>query len=108
MSKEITRDEIKAKLERNEALILVEALAEPYYRAGHLPGALLMPHDRVRELAGQVVPDKSAEVVVYCASATCRNSHIAAAQLELLGYQKVRVYAGGKADWQEGGLALQS
>ena len=53
------------------------------------------------------LPDWKQEIVVYCASATCRNSHIAAGTLERLGYENVAVYAGGKEDWTAAGLPLE-
>jgi rhodanese-related sulfurtransferase len=43
---------------------------------------------------------------VYCASSTCRNSDIAANQLDALGYTDVRVYVEGKQDWIEAGLSV--
>jgi rhodanese-related sulfurtransferase len=86
---------------------LVEALPEKYWRDWHLPGALNLPHDRVREHAPVLLPDRSAEIVVYCASRTCQNSHIAARVLEQMGYANVAVYPGGKQDWQEAGLAVE-
>jgi rhodanese-related sulfurtransferase len=107
MSQTISRDELVTKIDRNEAFTLLEALPERYYRKAHLPGARLMPHDRVAELAEQLIPGKSAEVVVYCASDTCQNSHQAAAALATLGYERVRVYAGGKADWQAADLPTE-
>ena len=103
----ITRDELKLALEAGNALALLEALPEKYYRHGHLPGARLFPHEQARELAPQVLPDKSAPVVVYCASDTCFNSHYAAAMLSELGYPDVRVYVEGKSDWQAAGLPLE-
>ena len=54
-----------------------------------------------------MLPDMGAEIVVYCASSTCQNSHIAARTLQSLGYRDVAVYAGGKQDWSEAGLALE-
>ena len=101
----IDRHTLQARLGR---AILVEALPEKYYRDGHLPGARHLPHDRARALASAVLPDKNAEIVVYCASATCQNSHIAARVLEQMGYADVAVYPGGKQDWQEAGLALEA
>jgi len=86
---------------------LVEALPEKYYRDAHLPGAKHLPHDQVRQLAPSVLPDKDAEIVAYCASATCQNSHIAAKTLAQLGYTNVAVYGGGKQDWQEAGLPVE-
>jgi rhodanese-related sulfurtransferase len=47
---------------------------------------------------------QGAEIVVYCASPICQNSHIAARSFEQLGYTNVGVYAGGKQDWQDAGL----
>ena len=103
----ISRDELAPRL-ADPRLVLLEALPEKYYRDGHLPGARWFPHDRARELAAVAAPRKDAPVVVYCASATCQNSHVAAKVLVDLGYQDVRVYAGGKADWADAGLPLET
>lgn len=107
MTRTINREELLLRLDATPRPVLIEALPERYFRDGHLPGARHMPHDMVRALAAEALPDKSTEIVVYCASATCRNSHIAAGQLERLGYRNVSVYAGGKDDWQAAGLALE-
>jgi len=107
MTKQIDRDTLSRRLAGANPPVLVEALPEKYYRDGHLPGARHLPHDEVDRLAATILPDKSAEVVVYCASRSCQNSHIAAAKLTQLGYENVTVYAGGKQDWSEAGLALE-
>jgi rhodanese-related sulfurtransferase len=107
MSKTLTRAEVQAKLAGPARPILLEALPAKYFLDGHLPGAVHIPHDQVRALAAAALPDKDAEIVVYCASATCQNSHIAAGMLEQLGYRNVGVYAGGKQDWVEAGLPLE-
>jgi rhodanese-related sulfurtransferase len=62
----ISRDELKSKIDRRDRFDLVEALPEEYFDRSHLPGAVNMPGDRVRELAPKLVPDKNADVVVYC------------------------------------------
>ena len=94
--------------QRLGAAILVEALPEKYWREWHLPGARHLPHDQVRALAPSVLPERDAEIVVYCASRTCQNSHIAARVLEQMGYTNVAVYLGGKQDWQEAGLPVET
>ena len=66
----ISRDELKAKLDRGDRFQLVETLPEAAYAHAHLPGAINLPPDRVRELAPQLLPDKSGEIVVYCAKLT--------------------------------------
>jgi rhodanese-related sulfurtransferase len=107
MSRKITRDELRLKLDRGDPVILVEALPAKYYAAKHLPGALNIPHDSVDALAPDLLPDKTAQVVVYCASASCKNSEIAAERLIQLGYTNVRDYHEGKADWIEAGLPVE-
>ena len=107
MSNVITRDELVIRMNANPAPILVEALPEKYYKDWHLPGALHLPHDEVRRLAATILPEKAAQIVVYCASETCQNSHIAGNQLASIGYTNVSVYAGGKKDWTEAKLPVE-
>jgi rhodanese-related sulfurtransferase len=101
MNRTLSRKELQARLAANPGLTLLEALPAKYYDEWHLPGAKHFPHDRARALAPVVVPDRGAEIVVYCASKSCQNSHIAANVLQQMGYANVAVYAGGKEDWQE-------
>jgi len=70
MAATITRGELKEKVERGDKFQLVETLPLVAYEHAHLPGAINLPPDRVSELAPQLLPDKSAEIVVYCASPT--------------------------------------
>ena len=100
----ITLDELKAKLDAAEELTLVEALGPMYYEDSHLPGAINISHEQVDELAPKLLPDKDAEIVVYCASGPCKNSGIATKRLLELGYTNVRDYHEGKAEWVEAGL----
>lgn len=103
----ITREDLTARLESDHPPVLLEALAVAQYQSGHLPGARWFPVEQAKKLAATVAPSKEAPVVVYCASETCRNSHVAAKALVDLGYTDVSVYAGGKADWQNAGLPLE-
>jgi rhodanese-related sulfurtransferase len=66
----VSREELKGKLDRGESFTLVETLAEVAYLHEHLPGAVNLPPDRVRELAPGLLPDKGAEIIVYCSSPT--------------------------------------
>ena len=104
MPETITLAQLRSRLDSANPPMLLEALPERYYADKHLPGALHFPHDQVDRLAAEVARDKAAEIVVYCASPTCRNSHIAAQRLLQLGYANVAVYAGGKQEWEEAGL----
>jgi rhodanese-related sulfurtransferase len=105
--KTIDREELRELLGTGTT-VLVEALAPSYFEAGHLPGAKNLPLDQIAALAPVLIPDRAAPVVTYCAGPACTNSKIAASQLEALGYRSVRAYEGGKEDWTEAGLPLES
>ncbi|MFZ5844667.1 MAG: rhodanese-like domain-containing protein [Pseudomonadota bacterium] len=103
----VTRLELVNKLLAGPRPILVEALPDRYYRAGHLPGALNLNHDAVKAAAPALLPDRDAEIVVYCSNESCQNSAMAAVQLIAMGYRNVAVYKAGKQDWQDAGLMLE-
>ncbi len=64
----IDRDELKQKIDARDKFLLVETLAPEKFAHAHLPGAINLPPEHVRELAPTLLPDKHAEIVVYCAA----------------------------------------
>ncbi len=62
----IGRNELKAKMDRGDPVILLEVLVPQYYRHSHLPGSLNLPPGKVAEVAPTLLPDKNAEIVLYC------------------------------------------
>ena len=106
-TKEITREGLKAKLDRGEEVALIETLGPKYYEESHLPGAINIPHTEVDALAPEMLPDKSAQIVVYCSNRACQNSPQAARRLAALGYKNVYDYEEGKQDWIEAGLSTE-
>lgn len=70
MSATISREELKQKIDRGDEFTLVETLPAMAYHNGHLPGAINLPPDQVTARAHEVLPDKTADIVVYCGSLT--------------------------------------
>jgi rhodanese-related sulfurtransferase len=66
----ITQAELLTRLDGGDPPTLVEALPPPAYRSGHIAGAINLPPVQVRDLAPRRLPDKSADIVVYCAGPT--------------------------------------
>ncbi len=62
----IGRDELLAKMNRGDPFVLLEVLAPQYYRHSHLPGALNLPPGQVAEMEPALLPEKNAEIVLYC------------------------------------------
>ena len=66
----ISREELKQKIDNYDHFALVETLPKATFEHAHLPGALNLPPDHLSELAPELLPDKNAEIVVYCAKPT--------------------------------------
>jgi rhodanese-related sulfurtransferase len=106
--REIDTAELDARLRSAHPPIVAEILGPQAFASGHLPSAINLPLEGFAENAPRALPQRDADIVVYCASSTCQNSDIAARKLVSLGYRNVRVYRGGKAAWKDAGLALSS
>ena len=105
---EITLQELSETLASPNPPLVAEILGPHHFARGHLPGAVNLPLEDLVARVAQVLPDKSAQLVVYCASSSCQNSELAQRKLQSLGYQNVRVFRGGKAAWQQAGLLLSA
>jgi 3-mercaptopyruvate sulfurtransferase SseA len=98
----ITRDELRAKLDRGDQFKLVMTFSEFAYRAKHIPTSLHF--ETVKETLGALNPAE--EIVVYCTGVHCAASIYAYYLLERAGYRRVRRYAGGIADWEAAGYPV--
>ena len=65
MESTISTKDLKDKLDRKEGIKVVETLAPERYREAHIPGALNIPPEQIKELAPQLLPDKDAEIITY-------------------------------------------
>jgi rhodanese-related sulfurtransferase len=68
--KTISRDELRSKLNKREKFTLIETLAKAAYDHAHIPTAKNLAPDEIKTLAPMLLPDKDAEIVVYCANHT--------------------------------------
>jgi len=101
--KTISRDELKAKLDRSDAFKLIMALNRWAFDAKHIPGSIHV--DTPDELYRVVRPDE--DVVVYCSNVDCLSSVAMYRDLVRRGYSNVRRYSGGLLDWEDAGLPLE-
>jgi rhodanese-related sulfurtransferase len=102
----ITREQLKEKMDRRDDFVLVEALSQQHYQSSHLPGAINLPYEFVDD-AEKVLPDKGAEIVVYCMNPDCVASSEEARELGEMGYERVLHYVAGKQDWIRAGLPVE-
>jgi rhodanese-related sulfurtransferase len=66
---ELSPYELRQKL-GNRSLTLVDVLPQESYAQGHIPRAINLPLAELDSRATEVLPDRDAEIVVYCASDT--------------------------------------
>jgi rhodanese-related sulfurtransferase len=102
----VTRDQVQQHISQHSAVI-IESLSEESYAEGHIPGAIRLKADQVKELAPQLLKDKNQTIITYCGGEACSSRTDTAKALQNLGYKNVSEYAGGKADWKQAGLPLE-
>ena len=77
----------------NPDAIIVDVRRDDEYKAGHIPGAILLTMETITaETAGKVLPDKNQMILIYCRSG--RRSKIAAQNLLDLGYTNLIEFGG--------------
>ena len=92
----ITAQEAKQIMDSRDDCIILDTRAQEEYDQGHIPGAILIPHDEILQKAESVLTDKDQLILVYCRSG--RRSKLAAVDLVNLGYTNIKEF-GGIIDW---------
>src|SRR5437879_2926105 len=85
--------------------VIVDVREKQETDAGMLPGAKAVPRGFLELRIEETVPDRSADVVLYCAGGT--RSLLAARTLKEMGYTRVRSMAGGFGAWKDAGLPVE-
>ncbi len=79
--------------EKNPDAVIVDVRRDDEYKAGHIPGAVLLTMETISaETAAKVLPDKNQMILIYCRSG--RRSKIAAQSLLDLGYTNLIEFGG--------------
>ena len=92
----ITAEQAKEIMDSEGNYIILDTRTQEEYDESRIPGAILIPHDQVKEKAESMLTDKSQLILVYCRSG--RRSKLAAEDLVKLGYTNIKEF-GGIIDW---------
>lgn len=87
-----------------EDFVVLDVRAPDSYRAGHVPGAISLPHGKITARAMQAWPGDTL-FVVYCAGPHCNGAKRAALRLARLG-RPVKEMAGGVTGWADEGFSF--
>jgi len=102
--REVTIDDVKAKLDRREKFLLIDVREESEYVADHLPGAIHLGKGIIERDIEARVPGQDTPMVLYCGGGF--RSALAADNLQKMGYTRVLSMDGGVRGWREKGFAL--
>src|SRR5499426_657765 len=99
--------DVNEALKRREpGFVLLDVRSPALYAAGHVPGAVNLPHGRIVERNLEGYPP-NAVFVVYCSGPHCNGADRAALRLARLG-RAVKKMIGGIEGWKDEGLGLES
>lgn len=100
----VTQEALLERQQRADAdLVVLDVRSPAEFAAGHVPGAMNIPHDRIGEHLAEVPRDK--DVVLYCQSG--RRAGIAAQVLAEQGYTRLFHLEGDIAAWKAQGRPLE-
>ncbi len=98
--REVKVDEARSKLQSGKAK-LIDVREESEWEAGHARGALYLGKGVIERDIEERVPDKKAELILYCGGGF--RSALSADNIQKMGYTNVSSMAGGWRAWQESG-----
>jgi rhodanese-related sulfurtransferase len=96
--REIPPADLKARLDRNEELLVLDVREESETAGGRIPGASCVPRGVLERDILQLVPDQSRRLVVYCRGGN--RSVLACDTLQRMGYTCALSMAGGFREWE--------
>ena len=86
--------------------VIVDVREPEEFAAGHIPGAKHVPKSYLETRIEGAVPDRSAHVILYCASGN-RSAWAARTLLDDLGYENVESMTGGITLWKDRGYDVE-
>ncbi|MBI3483614.1 MAG: sulfurtransferase [Acidobacteria bacterium] len=103
--KETNVPEVKERLDAGDKFVLVDTREDNEWARGHLPGAVHLSKGIIERDIEAAVPDKSAEIILYCGGGF--RSALAADNLQKMGYTNVISMDGGWRVWTESGFPVE-
>ena len=101
---EIGVEEVHAKQSRSEHFLFVDVREDMEWAAGRASGAFHLGKGIIERDIEHAIPDKNAEIVLYCGGGY--RSALAGDALQKMGYRRVKSMAGGIKAWRERGFPI--
>lgn len=98
--------EVKARLDRGERFHFIDVREDHEFAKDHARGAVHIGRGILERDIETVIPDKGAEIVLYCGGGF--RSALSAESLQRMGYTRVASMDGGMRAWREAGYPLET
>jgi rhodanese-related sulfurtransferase len=102
----ITTDQLKAMVDEQKTMMLIDARSKDEYQEAHIEGAISIPEKTFNENMSLLPQDKNALLVLYCNGTKCGKSKKAALKAAGNGYTHILVYGDGFPVWEEKGYKI--
>jgi rhodanese-related sulfurtransferase len=98
--------DVHESMKQGADFILIDVRGPALFAAGHVPGAINIPHRAITAERMAEYPQDTL-CVVYCAGPHCNGAHKAAIRLTGLGY-RLKEMIGGITGWRNEGFSLEA
>jgi len=103
--KEITPAILKNKIDQQESFTLIDVREDQEWLSGHIPTAIHISKGIIERDIEKIIPDLSAEIVVYCSGGF--RCALVADSLQKMGYTNVCSLETGSQSWITEGYSMQ-
>jgi rhodanese-related sulfurtransferase len=103
--RECTVADVRQRLDRGDRFHFVDVREDSEFAVDHAAGARHIGRGILERDVENLIPDKSADIVVYCGGGY--RSALAADSLQRMGYTNVVSMDGGIRAWREAGYAIE-
>ena len=90
--KQISQEEAKEMMGRDDGHVIVDVRRQDEYDAGHIPGAILIPNESIGCDSPEALPDYDQVILIYCRSGN--RSKQASEKLAAMGYTNIYEFGG--------------
>ena len=97
--------QLAALIAKNDAPLILDVRTVEEFDAGHIPGAVNIPHTELAARLEELGPGKEREIVVHCKSG--KRAGMAAEVLAEAGFTAVRDLDGHMDGWEAAGFPLE-
>ncbi len=97
--------ELSGRIGTGNAPIILDVRTPREYEAGHIPGAVNIPHTELSGRISELESNRNEEIVVHCQSGA--RAGIAQSILSRAGFTKIHELQGHMLQWKAGGYPIE-